>query len=161
SLRPKGVVAPVLESAEEEDLDAELSAFVMNGEDVGLLDRPGRGIALRLDQGQGRETVPDEGSAVEIEVFGGLVHVGLQVAADRIGVNRPELAGVPDSCGLAFEEDFARGRAGPTLHLVLQARPCAGGVETVGPVAQQEGLLQAGNSAADGDGRSEGAEVMA
>jgi hypothetical protein len=52
-LGTEGVVAPVLEGAEEEDLHAELAAFVVNGEDVGFLDGFCRGIALRLDQREG------------------------------------------------------------------------------------------------------------
>jgi len=52
-----GVVAPVLVGAEEEDLDAELSCFVCDGEDVGLLDAAGDDIALALDEGEGAEAI--------------------------------------------------------------------------------------------------------
>ena len=76
--RAEGVVAPVLEGAEEEDLHAELAAFLVDGEDVGLLDGLGGDVALALDQRQRREAIAEQGGALEIELLGGGVHVGLR-----------------------------------------------------------------------------------
>ena len=76
--RAEGVVAPVLEGAEEEDLDAELAAFLVDGEDVGFLDAVGGEVALALDQRERREAVAEQGGALEVERCGGRVHVGLR-----------------------------------------------------------------------------------
>ena len=77
--RAEGVVAPVLMRAEEEHLHAELARLVRNGEDIGFLDAARDGVAARLYEGEGGEAVAQEGRALEVERFGRLVHVGLQM----------------------------------------------------------------------------------
>src|SRR5690606_11137702 len=136
--RPVGVAAPVLVSAEEEDLDAELAAFMVDREDVGFLDIARGGIALRLDQRKGGEAIADEGGALEIELFGGLVHLELEVIAHALRFSGKEEARILDQLGIAFEADFAGTGRCAALDLELQARTGARGVEAVRTVAQEE-----------------------
>src|SRR6202023_2657602 len=63
SLRARKIraVAPVLPGAKEEHLDAGISALLMDGEYVGLLDRAWINALLRLNRRQRGETVAVKG----------------------------------------------------------------------------------------------------
>jgi len=74
-------VAPVLPGAEEEHLDAGLSALLMDGEDVGLLDRLRVDALVRLHVRQRGETVAVAGGGLEIETVGGGLHLLLNLTA--------------------------------------------------------------------------------
>ena len=74
-LREIGAVAPVLAGAEEEHLDADLPALLMDGEDVGLLDALRVDALVALHMRQRRQPVAIDRGPLEIEIFGGLLHL--------------------------------------------------------------------------------------
>ena len=55
--RKIGAVAPVLPGAKEEDFDAEITAFLMDGEHIGLFHAARVDALLRLDRRQRRQPV--------------------------------------------------------------------------------------------------------
>ena len=65
--REIGAVAPVLPGAEEEHLDAGLAALLMDGEDVGLVDRLRVDALVGLDVGERGEAVAVARGGLEIE----------------------------------------------------------------------------------------------
>src|SRR5690606_8846833 len=117
--------------------------------------------ALALDQGEGGEAVAQEGGACEIEILGGLAHIGLEMVLDAAGLAGEELTGILAEAAIGFQANLAGAGTGAAVDPVLQARAGAAGVKAVRAIAEEEGLLEAGNGAADGGGRGEGPKIMA
>ncbi|MNV38737.1 hypothetical protein D3C71_1302990 [compost metagenome] len=85
--RKIGAPAPVLAGPIEEDLDAGLSAFGVQGEDVGLGHAVGVDAVLHGNGRQGADAVAHAGGGLEIHLVGRRLHL-LRQAADH----RPRLA---------------------------------------------------------------------
>ena len=74
-----GAVAPVLAGAEEKHFDAGEAAVLVGGEYIGLFDAARIDALARLDRRQRGEPVAQRGGALEIERFGGAVHLVARV----------------------------------------------------------------------------------
>ena len=160
-LREIGAVAPVLAGAEEEYLDAGLAAFLVGGEDVGLLDRLGVDRLFRCHVGERPEAVPVFGGLLVLELFGGLLHQALVHAAHVLAFAAQEALGLVDEALVVLLRDLARAGAGAALDLVEQAGAGAALEDAVGTGAQEEGALEHVDRAVDGAGGGEGAEIVA
>src|SRR5207248_9262710 len=74
--REVGAVAPVLTGAEEEHLDARISALLVHGEHVGVLHAARVDALARLDRRERREPVAVNRGTLEIERTRRLFHFG-------------------------------------------------------------------------------------
>ena len=156
-----GPVAPVLERAEEEHLDAGLATFLRQAEDIRLADRL-RINALRLgDETHCLDAVAIGRGALEIQRFRRLLHL-----PGKVGLHRLALA---IEKGFRFRRqrligrwfDIVDARRRAALDLVQQAGPGAVAVGAVGASPDQEGLLQRVDGAVDGTSRSKWPEIGA
>ena len=150
--REVGAVAEVLAGAQEEDLDADLPAFGMRREDVGLVDRRQADRLVRGDVGQGADAVAQDGGALELQIGRSLLHALRQGLLDLAIAAPQETADVLDDgvvLGLLDSADAGRGAA---LDLELQAGPGARGKDAVRTGAQREGALQGVERAVDRGG---------
>src|ERR1700681_3125064 len=65
--REIGSVAPILAAAEEEDLDASLTASLICGDHVGINNSRDVNVLMPLDQRQGADSIADQGRCLEIQ----------------------------------------------------------------------------------------------
>ena len=161
--RAEGVVAPVLVGAEEEDLHAELAGFVVDGEDVGLLDGLRGASPVRSGPAPGAERRSRSRAARSKSSASAAWFMSLSADGPaRTWTCRRGTGALPrparDSSGCEISP--VQGAEQRLIWCSMQGRVRAG-VEAVRAGAQQERLLQRGDGALDGGGRGEGAEIVA
>ena len=159
--RKIGAVAPVLEGAEEEHLDAELARVLVDREDVRLLDPLRIDALFALDRGQRRDPVAQARGALEFELLGRLGHLAGHQVADGAALSGQEIMRLLHEFAIGRMGDFAGAGSGAALDLVQEAGPRAVLVERVRAGTQQEGALQGVQRAVDRAGIREGAEIIA
>ncbi|QTK78991.1 hypothetical protein AT6N2_C1210 [Agrobacterium tumefaciens] len=160
-LRKIGAVAPVLAGAEKEHLNAGDTAFVMNGEDIRFFDTSGIDALMALDMRKGSQAVAIDGGALEIEVFGGLIHLPRNRGLDALTLAGQEILGFLHEFCVALVADLMRAGPGTALDLVEKTGARAGLEHAIRTGSDQEGALQRIDRAADSTGRCEGAEIVA
>ena len=159
--REEGAVRPVLPAADEESLDRHLPRLAGHGEDIGVLQPFGVDRLAALNEGRRAQPVAQHGRPLEIERFGRLGHLRLDLLLHGLVLAAEEVLGLADQLGIAGFVDAidARGRA--ALDLVEQARPVTPRKEAVGARPQQEQLLQRVDRRVDRSGAGEWPIVIA
>ncbi len=155
-----GPVAPILAGPEEEDLDAAEAAFLMDREDVGLLDVARVDALMRLHRRQRGEAVAIDRGAFEVERARRLLHFDGQLLLHGPAAARQEGIGLAHQLGIFGVVDLARAGARAALDLKQETRPGPALEEAVGAGAQQEGALQRRDGAVDRPDRSEWTVIM-
>src|SRR5262249_13685623 len=90
--RETGAIARVLAGAEEEHLDAGIAALLMDGENIGFLDRARVDALLRLDRRQRGKTIAVEGGGLELQFVGGLLHFVRELLLHKIAAAGEEIS---------------------------------------------------------------------
>src|SRR3546814_665443 len=90
--REVGAVAVVAPGAEEEHLDADLSALLLRGDDVGVVDALDIDVLMGLDLGQRADAVAEHGGALVVEPPGGLFHLRRELLLHLLRVAGEESA---------------------------------------------------------------------
>ena len=160
-LREIGPVAPVLEGAEEEDLDAELPGLLVDGEDIRLFDALRVDVLARRDGREGGKPVPEARRRLELHLVGRHLHLLLQQLLHRLALAREEVLGLVDQLCIARIADLMRTGSGAALDLEQETRPVAVVEIAVGAGAQQEGALQRVDGAPDRAGAGERPVIIA
>ncbi len=156
-----GPPAPVLARAEEEGLDARLTAVGEQGEDVGLLHGLGVDRLLHGDGRQRPDAVPHPRRALEVQIVRGRLHLARQPADHRPRLAAQELFGRADQFAIVLQADQAGARRRASLDLVQHAGADAAFVDAVGAGPEKERLLQGVQRAVHRPGGGEGAEIVA
>src|SRR5208337_4914958 len=159
--RKIGAIAPVLAGAIENRLDAELPGFLVQGEDIGLLDAARINALLALNGGESRNAVAQPRRAFEFEFFGRLVHLPGEPFAHRARFAGEEITRLARQLLVIFRRDLAGAGTGAALDLEQQAGPAAVVVIGIFAGAQQEGALQHVYRAIDRPDAGEGAVIIA
>jgi hypothetical protein len=154
-------VAPALVGADEEDLDAGLAVFKVEGDDVRLGHASRVDALALLDLGQRLDPVAERGGTFEFHGFGGRGHRLGEIGLNAGGLALQEAFRIIDEGGVALFADLADTRRRATLDLVLQTGAGAAFEHRIRAIAQQEDLLQLVQRAIDCTGAGEGAEVGA
>src|SRR5208282_5135537 len=115
--------APVLVSAEEERLDAELSRVLAHGEHVGFGDRARIDALLALDRRQRADAVAQPRRLFEVKRLCGFAHLGGEALLDRAATAGEEIARLTDEFGVVVERDLAGTRRRAALDLIEEAGP--------------------------------------
>ena len=108
-----------------------------------------------------RQPVAIDGGALEIEVFGSLVHLSRNCGLDALALAGQEILGFLDQFRVALVADLMRTGPGTALDLVQKTGTGAGFEHTVCAGAYQEGALQRIDRAANRAGGREGSEIVA
>src|SRR5690606_11360289 len=156
SFREVGAVTPVLPGAEEEDLDAVLSAFLMDGENVSFFDRLRVDALVRLYVRERGETIAIDGGAFEIERLGGFLHRGCDLRLYLGGAAGEEVLRLRYKLCIVLGADLAGTRTGAALDLVEKAGAGAAFEDGIRAGADQEGALKRIDGAPDGASGGEG-----
>ncbi|MNS81699.1 hypothetical protein D3C72_1154160 [compost metagenome] len=141
-LREIGAVAPVLAGAEKEYLNAGDAALMVDGENIRFLDASRVDALMALDMGKCGQPVAIDGGALEIEVFGRLVHLPRNRGLDALALAGQEILGFLDEFRIPLIADLMRAGAGTALDLVKKTGARAGLEHAVGAGADQKGALQ-------------------
>ena len=109
--------------ADEEHLHRRLQLVVGDADDIEILAAVGDHL-LALDRPADRcQPVAHPGRLLELQRVGGLPHLGLEVAHDRVGVAVEEVAQLVDELAVRHLLDLTDARTGALLDVVQQARP--------------------------------------
>src|SRR6266404_4384194 len=157
--RKIGAVAPVLPGAKEEYLDAGISAFLMDGEHVGLLHGARIDALLRLDRRQRREAVAVKCRGLKGEFGRGIFHFARQLLLHQMAAAGQEILGFAHQVGIAGKIDLAGARPRTAADLIEQAGPGAARKKPVGAGADQKSALQRRDGAIDRARRGERPEI--
>src|SRR5580704_7312757 len=160
-LRKIGAVAPILEVAEEEGLDAEMAGLAGEREDIRLLGRLRIDVLARLDRRERGDSVAQPRGALELESVGRLLHLGAETRAHGPALAREKIAGLGDELLIGRVAHLARARPGAALDLEQEAGPGAIVVEGIRAGPQEEGALQRIQGAVHGPDAGEGAVIIA
>ena len=114
-----GPVAPILPSPEEEDLDAALPAFHMDGDDVGLGHAGHIDALMGLDMGQGAQAVAIDGSGLECQRVRGGRHFLRQAMLDLLAAPGKEISRLRHQFGITVLVDAVHTGPGTTSDLIL------------------------------------------
>jgi hypothetical protein len=98
--RVVGAVAVVPAGPVEEDLDADLPAILVQGNDIGILDGGGVDPLLGGDMGDRLEPVAEHGRLLEVEALGAVGHLRLQLGLHLAGRAAEKAAHVLDDAGV-------------------------------------------------------------
>ena len=158
--REISAITEILPGAQEDHLDAELAAFLVDGEDVGLVDRGQADRLVRLDMGQRANAVAQHRGPFEFEIVGGPVHALRQRLLDLAVAAAQEAAHLVDDAAIFHRIDAPDTGRRAALDLVLQAGSGARREHAVGAGAQREGALQGVERPVDRGSRGEGAEIL-
>ena len=101
-----GAVAPVLAGAEEEHLNADLPALLMDGEDIGFLDALRIDALMALDMAECCQPVAIDRSPFEIQVFGGILHLRRNLSLHLLASARQEILRLRNKLGIVGSRDF-------------------------------------------------------
>ena len=156
-----GTVAPVLEGAEKEHLNGELSGLIGDGEDVGFLGVARIDSLLALNGRERRDAVAQARGALEFQRLGGRAHVLRQPVAHGAALAGEKVPGLLHQQAVILFRDLAGAGSRATLDLPEQAGPRAVLVIAVRAGAQEEGPLQGVQRAVDRPDAGEGAEEVA
>ncbi len=135
--------------------------MLVDGEDVGLLDALRVDALVALHMRQRRQPVAIDRGALEIEVFGGLLHLPGNLGLHLLAAAGEEILRLLDEFGIVRRRDLAGARARAALDLVEQAGPRAALEDRIGAGAEQERPLQRIDGAADRARRGERPEIVA
>jgi hypothetical protein len=126
-----GAVAPILERAEKEHLDAALSAFLGQAEHIRLVD------ALRIDalglgdEAHGLDAVTEAGGTFEVKFSGGGLHLAGQFGLHRLTLAVEKILRLLDEFAIGPRRDIVHAGRGAALDLIEQAGPGAVGIDAV------------------------------
>src|SRR5690606_2038427 len=137
-----GAVAPVLPGAEEKDLDAVLATFLVDGEDVGFLDRARVDALVCLDVRERRKAVAIDGCALEIERFGGFLHRRCDLRVYLGAAAGQEVLCLRHTLCIILGADLTGTGTGAALDLVETAGAGAAFEDGIRAGADQEGALK-------------------
>ena len=104
----------------------------MDGEDIGFLDAGRIDALMALHMRQRRQPVAIDGGALEIEIFGGLVHRLGHCRLDLLALAGQEVLRLLHQFGIVVVADLTRAGRRAALDLVEQAGPGAGLEDAVG-----------------------------
>ncbi len=138
----KGAMAPILAAADEERLDADLSLFGRQREDIGIADPFGIDRLRPLDEGQRLQPVAQHRRLFEVEIGRRRLHRLAQLRLHPGRFAHQEIARIADQLGIARLVDAIDARRRTTADLIEQTGPVAAVVKPVGARSQQEQLLQ-------------------
>ncbi len=148
--------AEIAPGAEKEDLNGDMAAFLMRGDNVGVVDPGDMDILARLDGRQNLDAVAQFRGGFVIELVARLLHllgeIPLQFAV-LAGQERPRFV---DLFAVLRRRDLADAGRGASLDVILQAWARARLEDIVRAIPQHEGALQMDHRLIDRQGRREG-----
>src|SRR5712671_3971407 len=160
-LREIGAVAPVLPAPEEEYLDAGLSAGLMRGDHIGVLDAGDVDVLVALHQRESADAVADQRRRLEIERFGRPFHFNRETLLHVMAAALQEAMRLFEQQRVILAADPADARGAAPLDLEQQAGAGAVMKQAVAARAQQKRLLQGDQGAVDRAGGGERSEKRA
>ena len=104
--REIGPVAPVIAGAEEEHLNADLAAILMDGEDVCFLDALRIDALMTLDVAECSQPVAVDSGPFKIQVFGGILHLRRNLGLHLLAAARQEILRLRNKLGIVGSRDF-------------------------------------------------------
>ncbi len=148
-------------AAEEEYLDAGVTARLVASDHIGIDDPGHMDVLVALHQRQGADAVPDQRRGLEIERVGRLLHLHREALLDIVAAARQKQLPLLDQPGIFLAADTPDARRAAALDLEQQTRASPVGEDAVAARAQQECLLQGDQGAVDRAGRGEWPEIGA